>query len=201
VALKALQRRLHSSAPDDSHSLDDVSQLQGALHQASAQYRQLLEQFVHVQHNANTHRSTAVELTHMQVANDALTEDLNQSQMQLKHSQQHLEESKKQLQQSKEQLRQHAQESDRLQQLVEKLSKAAAEMHAVIKRVDASGRAQAAVSLDNRHNLQAVHTAVQNKLSRYDSKSSDSDFSSTELLLPALWKPQRERHIPPSGFQ
>ena len=194
VALKAVQKRLNSSSTDGSQHLDEVRRLQGALQQASVQYKQLLGQFTHLPGDKAQCKTSTEGLTRLQTANRELKTDFERSHAQLQESQQ-------QLRHSQEQLQQHMQENEQLRQLTEKLSKAASEMHAMIDRAEALPLVPTAGGFSARHNLQAVHDAVQNKLSRYDSNSSESVFSSTELLLPALWKPQRERHIAPTGFQ
>lgn len=188
-----MQRRLVSSSTDDSQSIDEIRRLSGALHQASLQYKQLLLQFAEFQEKSAAHKTSAEDLAQLYASTAGLKADFKQSQAQLQQSQQ-------QLQQSQEQLKQHMQESEKMQLLVEKLGKAAAEMHAVVERAEAAPQARAAGGFSARHNLQAVHDAVHEKLSRYESHSSESEFSSTELLLPALWKPQKERHIAPTGF-
>ena len=193
VALKAIQRRLNSSGTDESQSVDEIRRLQGALHQASLQYKQLLLQFAQFQEKSAAHKTSTEDLAELYASNAGLKADCKQSQAQLQQSQQ-------QLQQSQEQLKQHMLENEKMQLLVEKLGKAAAEMHAVVERAEAAPQPRAAAGFSARHNLQAVHDAVHDKLSRYESHSSESEFSSTELLLPALWKPQKERHIAPTGF-
>lgn len=189
VALKAVQRRLNSSSTDESQNVDEIRRLQGALHQASLQYKQLLLQFAQFQEKSAAHMTSTEDLAQLHASIAGLKADFKQSQAQLQQSQQ-------QLQQSQEQLKQHMQENEKMQLLVEKLGKAAAELHAVVERAEATPQA----GFSARHNLQAVHDAVHDKLSRYESHSSESEFSSTELLLPALWKPQKERHIAPTGF-
>ena len=187
VALKVVQRRLNNS-----HSDTEVKRLQGALHQASIQHKRLLDQFPLLQERVAAQNCSTSALTQLQGANNALAKDLKESQQKLKQKQH-------QLQHSQEKLTHHTQEIDGLQQLVEKLSKAAAHMHELIDRTDMLSHVQAPFSPNPRHALQAVHDAVQSKLSRYESNSSGSDFSSTELLLPVLWKPDRERHLAPTG--
>ena len=186
VALKAVQRRLNSHSTGMENATE-IQRLQGALDQASLQYKQLLEQFTRLQEKAAALSSSAQSSTQLQAANAVLVQDFERSQAQFKRSEQ-------QLQQSQEQLRQHMQKALKMQQLVENLSKAAADMHSVVEQAEISSQAQSA------SNLRAVHDTVHNKLSRHESHSSDSDFSSSELLLPTLWKPQRERHIAPTGF-
>ena len=186
VALKAVQRRLNSHSTGMENATE-IQRRQGALDQASLQYKQLLEEFTRLQEKAAAFSSSAQSSTQLQAANAVLVQDFERSQAQLKRSEQ-------QLQQSQEQLRQHMQKALKMQQLVENLSKAAADMHSVVEQAETSSQAQSA------SNLRAVHDTVHNKLSRHESHSSDSDFSSSELLLPALWKPQRERHIAPTGF-
>ncbi len=188
-----MQRRLNSSSTDESQSVDEIRMLQGALHQASLQYKQLLLQFAQFQEKSAAHKSSTEDYAQLHASNAGLKADFKQSQAQLQQSQQ-------QLQQSQEQLKQHMLENEKMQLLVEKLGKAAAEMHAVVERAEAAPQPRAAAGFSARHNLQAVHDAVHDKLSRYESHSSESEFSSTELLLPALWKPQKERHIAPTGF-
>ena len=188
-----MQRRLNSSSTDESQSIDEIRKLQGALHQASLQYKQLLLHFAQFKEKATAHTTSTEDFAQLHNSHAGLKADFKQSQAQLQQSQQ-------QLQQSQKQLKQHVQENEKMQLLVDKLGKAAAEMHAVIERAEAAPQARAAGGFSARHNLQAVHDAVHDTLSRYESNSSESEFSSTELLLPALWKPQKERHIAPTGF-
>ena len=194
VALKAVQKRLNSSniSIEEAAKMSEISKLQGALQQASTEYQQLLVQYKSQQESDARSRGAAVRLTKLQTTNKALSKDLADSRQQAQQSQQ-------QLQQSQEQLRQYMQETDKLQHQIAKLSKAVMEMHTMVERAEASGHEHENTVFSARHNLQAVHNAVQNKLTRYDSNS--SEFSASDILLPALWKPQRERYIAPTGFR
>ena len=190
-----MQRRLNSSNSNTEEvaNLTEFSKLQGALQQASIEFQQLLVQYKRQQNGAHS-RDAAASLAKLQTKNKALIKDLAESQQQVQQSQQ-------QLQQSQGKLQQYIQETDKLQHLVGKLSKTVAEMHTMVEKAEASGQEQGNAVFSARHNLQAVHDAVHNKLSRYDSNSSGSEFSTSDILLPALWKPQRERHIAPTGFR
>lgn len=194
VALNAVQRRLSSISAGESDIAAENRSLKGALQQASVQYKQLLEQYKLLQDHVASSNSSAVQLHKLQEVHKQVCQSLDQSQSQLQHSQQ-------QLKQLQEQLQASARQAQQLQQVVDKLSKTVADMHAAIDSPQAAPEAQAPSQVSARHNLQAVHETVQNKLSRYGSKSSGSDFGSDELLLPALWRPQKERHIAPAGFR
>ena len=117
VALKAIQRRLNSSGTDESQSIDEIRRLQGALHQASLQYKQLLLQFAQFQEKSAAHKTSTEDLAELHASNAGLKADCKQSQAQLLQSQQ-------QLQQSQEQLKQHMLENEKMQLLVDKLGKA-----------------------------------------------------------------------------
>lgn len=164
----------------------EIARLQGALQQADTEYKKLLEQCC-IQERTGSNKNNAAGHTKLQAANQALTQDLADS--------------KQHLQRSQEQLQRYVQETDKLQQLVKKLSEAVADMHGAVEKADCVGQQHGAVSTHAHRNLQAVHAAVQRNLSRYESKSSECKFSSSDILLAALWKPQRERHIAPTGFQ
>lgn len=172
----------------------EIGRLQGALQEASTEYKQLLEQCVRRQVRQGSSEGRVANLTTLQAANKALTLALAESQQQVLQSQQRL-------QQSQEQLQRYVRETGKLQQLVEKLSKAVADMHGAVEKADCLGQKQGAINTNSNNNLQAVHDAVQRNLSRYESNSSECTFSSSDILLPALWKPQRERHIAPTGIQ
>ena len=191
-----MQKRLANSSSDDQKAahLAEIGRLQGALQQAHAEYKQLLEQCNYHQQTSDSSKGRVAGLAKLQAANKALTQELAESEQRLVQSHRHL-------QQSQEQLQQYAQETSKLQELVEKLSTAVADMHGAVEKAEALGQKQGAVRSNVNNNLQAVHDAVQRNLSRYNSSSSERTFASSEILLPALWKPQRERHIAPTGFQ
>lgn len=196
VALRAMQKRLANSSSADQKAahLAEIGRVQGALQQARAEYKQLLEQCSHHQETGESRKGRVVGMAELQAANKALTQDLAESE-------QHLVQSHRHLQQSQEQLQQYVQETSKLQELVEKLSTAVTDMHGAVEKAECLGQKQGAMSSNANNNLQAVHDAVQRNLSRYNSSSSERTFASSEILLPALWKPQRERHIAPTGFQ
>ena len=193
-----MQKRLNSSnssgADEKAAHLAEIGRLQGALQQANAEYKQLLAQCSRCQERGGSSQGRAVSLTELQAANKTLTQSLAESQQQVVQSQRHL-------QQSQEQVQRYVQETSKLQQLVEKLSKAVADMHGAVEKADCSGQKHGVISTHVNNNLQAVHDVVQRNLSRYESTSSESTFASSDILLPALWKPQRERHIAPTGFR
>lgn len=198
VALRAMQKRLNSSNSSDADEkaahLADIGRLQGALQQAGTEYKQLSEKFSGRQERGGSSQGRAVSLTELQVANKTLTQSLAESQQQVVQSRRHL-------QQSQGQVQRYVQETTKLQQLVEKLSKAVADMHGAVEKADCLGQKHGVIGTHVSNNLQAVHDAVQRNLSRYESTSSESTFASSDILLPALWKPQRERHIAPTGFR
>lgn len=192
-----MQKRLassSSSADQKAGQLAEVGRLQGALQQANVEYKQLLEQCSHQQQTGESSKRRVVGLVELQAANKALTQELAESE-------QHLVQSHRHLQQSQEQLQRYVQETSKLQQLVERLSTAVADMRGAVETAEGLGQRQGAMSTHVNNNLQAVHDAVQRNLSRYNSTSSEQTFASSDILLPALWKPQRERHIAPTGFQ
>lgn len=194
-----MQKRVSSSNSSSTHEkaahLTEIGRLQGALQQADIEYKQLLEQCNRRQERGGSSQGRAVSLTELQTANKALTQDLAESHHQVMQLQRHLK-------QSQEQVQRYVQETSKLQQLVEKLSKAVADMHGAVETAQCSGQKPGVISTRvNNNNLQAVHDAVQRNLSRYESTSSGNTFASSDILLPALWKPQRERHIAPTGFQ
>ena len=194
VALSAVQRRLSSINADDNESAAEIKSLTGALHQASLQYKQLLEQYRLVKSQVTSDSSTAAEYSKLQAMYKQISRDLQCSQSQLQQSQQ-------QLQQSQEQLQQNVQETCQMHELVEKMSKAVADLHAAVDKAEAAPQARDQGAFSARHNLQAVHNAVKDKLSGRQSSNSAVEFSPDDLLLPALWKPQRERHIAPAGYR
>lgn len=191
-----MQKRLANSSSVDQKAahLAGIGRLQGALQQARAEYKQLLEQCSHQQQTGESSKGGVVGLAELQAANKGLTQELAESEQHLLQSHRHLE-------QSQEQLQRYVQETSKLQQLVEKLSTAVADMHGAVEKAEGLGQKQGAMSTIVNNNLQAVHDAVQRNLSRYSSTNSERTFASTDILLPALWKPQRERHIAPTGFQ
>ena len=196
VALRALQKRLTSSSSSSNTEapyLAEVAQLKGALQQADTAYRKLLEQFHAHERTAST-KDCVGGSAKLQSENNALRQDLTASQQQATQSQQHL-------QQCQEQLQRYVKETEKLQQLVQKLSEAVAGMHGAVEKADCLRQKHGAISTHAYNNLQAVHDAVERDLARYESKSPEHRFSSSDILLPALWKPQRERHIAPTGFQ
>lgn len=190
-----MQKRLNSSSADQkAGQMAEVGRLQGALQQAHAEYKQLLQQCSYHQQIGDSSKGR-VGWAELQAANKALTQELAESE-------QHLTQTHQQLHQSQQQLQQYVQETSKLQELVEKLSTAVADMHGAVQKAECLGQQkQGAMSSNVNNNLQAVHDAVQRNLSRYNSSSSERTFASSEILLPALWKPQRERHIAPTGFQ
>ena len=193
-----MQKRLNSSnsngIDDKAAHLAEVGRLQGALQQAGAEFKQLLEQCNRRQEQGDSSQGR-MSLTELQASNKVLTQHLAKSHQQVVHSQQCL-------QQSREQVQRYVQETSKLQQLVEKLSKAVVDMHGAVEKADCLRQKQSILSTHiNNSNLQAVHDAVQRNLSRYESTSSECTFASSDILLPALWKPERERHIAPSGFR
>ena len=193
-----MQKRLNISnsngTGEKAAHLAEIGRLQGALQQADAEYKQLLEQCNRRQERGGSSQGRGVNWTELQAANKALTQDLAESRQQVVQSQ-------RCLQQSLEQVQRYVQETSKLQRLVEKLSKAVADMHGAVEKADCSGHKQGVVTTHfNNYNLQAVHNAVQRNLSRHESTSSNCTFASTDILLPALWKPERERHIAPTGF-
>lgn len=197
VALRAMQKRLNSSSTaEGAPHLAEVGRLKGALRQADTEYRKLLEQGRRQERTAST-KDSVMGCAQLQASNKALKQDLADSQQQAKQARQHL-------QQSQEQLQRYVQETEKLQQLVKKLSEAVAGMHGAVEKADGLGQKQGSMGTHIHNNLQAVHDAVQRNLSRYESESPECRFSSSDILLPALWKApraQRERHIAPTGFQ
>ena len=154
------------------------------MQQCNDDYARLLEQFSCLKAEAASSNSQHFrqDISDLETANAALN---------------------RQLQQSQQQLQQHKQEADKAQQLLQQLSKAAADIHAASEKAEAPSSAAERGS-SARHNLQAVHDAVQTRVARYDSQhmeSEQSDDDSSEVLLPALWKPQKERHLAPTGFR
>lgn len=193
VALKALQRH-HRHAASDNSDKAEAARLKGALQQSSEDYQLLLEQFYRLkaEQAAASHGSYHMKqhVSDLQQANVALHRQLQQSQ--------------EQLQQLQEQLQRHRQEADKAQKLLEQLSKAAADIHAVAEQQTQRAVSSAPRGFSARHNLQAVHDEVQNRMARYDSQggeSGQSEDDSNELILPALWKPQKERYLAPTGFR
>ena len=190
VALKALQRHGSSSSnTENAGSKAEVEWLTGALQQARMEYQKLLLQHSNLQSSQVSSKEKATSMVELQAANKLLTIHLAKSQEQVQHLQQQVQ----------EQLNWHTVETDKLQLLIEKLSGAVSEMHGMVDKAE-STRQQADTAC-TKHNLQAVHDAVHTKLSRYESSSSESEFSPTDVLLPVLWKPQRERHLAPTGFR
>lgn len=196
-----MQKRLSSSSgsgtDEKAAHLAEIARMQGALQQADIGYKQLLEQCKRRQEKEGSSHGRAVGLTELQAANKALTQDLAESHQQMVQSQRHLR-------QSQEQVQQYVQETGNLQQLIEKLSKAVWDMHGAVEKANSSEQKllqkQAVINTHVDSSLQAVHNGVQRNLSRYKSNSSDCTFASSDILLPALWKPQKERHIAPTGF-
>ena len=191
VALRAMQKRLTNNA--EAPHVTEVARLKGALQQAETAYIQLLEQFCGHERTASP-KDCVGGSAKLQSENNALRQDLADSQQQATQSRQHL-------QQCQEQLQRYVKETEMLQQLVQKLGEAVAGMHGVVEKADCLGQKHGAISTHAYNNLQAVHDAVQRDISRYESRSPEHRFSSSDILLPALWKPQRERHIAPTGFQ
>ena len=194
VALNAVQRRLNSLDSSASNKAAEIRSLEGALHQSSVQYKQLLEQHKLMHSQASAQTSSAAEVTKLQTAHKQVCHNLDQSKAQLQQK-------KQQVQLLQDQLQQNVKDSRQTQQLVEQLSKAVADMHSVIDQAGAASEVDSASGFVARHNLQAVHDAVQDKLSRYESRSPAPEFSPDELLLPVLWKPQKERHIATAGYR
>lgn len=189
-----MQKRLNSSSTaEEAPHLAEIGRLKGALRQADTEYRKLLEQGRSQERTAST-KDNVEGCAKLQAANKVLKQDLDDSQQQAKQSRQHL-------QQCQEQLQRYVKETEELQQLVKKLSEAVAGMHGAVEKADCLGQKQGAMGSHVHINLQAVHEAVQRNLSRYESESPECRFSASDILLPALWKPQRERHIAPTGFQ
>ena len=178
----------HRNAALDNADKAEAARLKGALQQSREDYQRLLEQFFHFKAESAAANSSSQHLkqrlSDLQTANAALNSHLHQSQ---------------------EQLQRHMQEADKAQKLLVELSKAAADVHAVAEAQQVQKSASpASRGLSARHNLQAVHDAVQHRMDRYDSNehsSGQSEDDSNELMLPALWKPQKERYLAPTGFR
>lgn len=186
VALKAMQRHSRHAASANTDKAE-AAQLRGALQQSSDDYQRLLD--------------LVSQLKAEQAAASNGTHHLEQRISDFQHANAALE---RQLQQSQEQLQRHMQEADKAQKLLEQLSQAAADIHAVAEQQTQRPVSAASRGFNARHNLQAVHDAVQNRMARYDSQDKDSEQSggdSDELILPALWKPQKERYLAPTGFR
>ena len=187
VALKAMQKHHRNAA---LHTADnaEVARLQGALQQSREDYQHLLEQFSQYKAGSAAANSSSQHLrqhmSDLQTANAAL---------------------KSQLHHSQQQLQRHTQEADKAQKLLEQLSKAAADVHAVTEAQQVpTALPSASRGFSARHNLQAVHDAVQHRMDRYDStehRSGQLEDDSNELILPALWRPQKERYLAPTGFR
>ena len=190
VALKAMQKHHRNAALNDTDK-EEIARLKGALQQSCEDYTHLLEQFSRFKAGSAALSSRTQQykedVCKLQTANAALSQQLQQSQ--------------EQLQQSQKQLRSQGKEADKAQKLLEQLSKAAADIHSAADRcVDQPSSVDAAKGFSARHNLQAVHSAVQSRMAAYGSKRPESEDNSDVLILPALWKPQKERYLAPTGF-
>lgn len=184
----------HRNAALNESDKEEIARLKGALQQSCEDYTHLLEQFSRFKAGSAVLSSRTQQhkgdMCKLQTANAALSQQLQQSQ--------------EQLQQSLKQLHSQGQEADIAQKLLEQLSKAAVDIHSAADRCDAKPlTVDAAKGSSARHNLQAVHSAVQSRMATYGSnrpQSEPSEDDSDVLILPALWKPQKERYLAPTGF-
>ena len=181
-----MQKHHRNAALNDTDK-EEIARLKGALQQSCEDYTHLLEQFSRFKAGSAALSSRTQQykegVCKLQTSNAALSQQLQESQKQL-HSQ--------------------GQEADNAQKLLEQLSKAAADIHSAADRCDDKpSTVDVAKGVSARHNLQAVHNAVQSRMASYGSKipqSEPSEDDSEVLMLPALWKPQKERYLAPTGF-